>query len=109
MLIILIGCKREPTELLLCFFEKIFEPAPFQDIKDGKLLHRNVRKELITKDELIANRRKKTAWRRSAKERKRLLKAKEIFHLQRKKLLPKKKLIFKKTPPLFSWRGQYLV
>lgn len=37
------------------FFQNIFEHRPMPIIKDGKLLRRNMRKELLTEDELIAN------------------------------------------------------
>lgn len=37
------------------FLRKIFEQKPVQIIKDGKLIHRNMRRELITKDELMGN------------------------------------------------------
>ena len=37
------------------FFRKLFEQRPVQIIKDGRLVYRNMRRELITKDELMAN------------------------------------------------------
>ncbi|AZI20171.1 DUF421 domain-containing protein [Chryseobacterium taklimakanense] len=37
------------------FFRKLFEHRPVQIIKDGRLIYRNMRRELITKDELMAN------------------------------------------------------
>lgn len=36
------------------WFSHLIEPAPLLLIKDGKLLYRNMRKELITKDELMS-------------------------------------------------------
>ena len=35
--------------------QRVFEHAPVQIIREGKLLHRNMRKELLSKDELLAN------------------------------------------------------
>jgi uncharacterized membrane protein YcaP (DUF421 family) len=35
-------------------FSRLIEPAPLLLIKDGKLLRRNMRKELITEDELMS-------------------------------------------------------
>lgn len=37
------------------FFRKLFEQRPVQIIKDGRLVYRNMRRELITKEELMAN------------------------------------------------------
>lgn len=37
------------------FFQSVFEHKPVQIINDGKLLLRNMRKELLTKNELMAN------------------------------------------------------
>jgi uncharacterized membrane protein YcaP (DUF421 family) len=34
--------------------EKLIEPPPIPMIKDGKLVRRNMRRELITKDELLS-------------------------------------------------------
>jgi uncharacterized membrane protein YcaP (DUF421 family) len=36
------------------WFSRLIEPAPLLLIKDGKLLRRNMRKELITEDELLS-------------------------------------------------------
>jgi uncharacterized membrane protein YcaP (DUF421 family) len=35
------------------WFSRLIEPAPLLLIRDGKLLHRNMRKELITEEELM--------------------------------------------------------
>jgi uncharacterized membrane protein YcaP (DUF421 family) len=35
-------------------FQKILEPSPLPVIKDGRLLKRNMRQELITEDELLS-------------------------------------------------------
>lgn len=37
------------------FFQKVFDHQPVPIIKDGKLLRRNMRKELLTEDELMAS------------------------------------------------------
>ena len=67
-----------------------------------------MRKELITKDELIANLRE-NGMEEISEGKKAFVESEGNISFTKKKLLPKKKLIFKKTPPLFSWRGQYLV
>jgi uncharacterized membrane protein YcaP (DUF421 family) len=36
------------------WFSRLIDPAPLLLIRDGKLLYRNMRKELITKDELMS-------------------------------------------------------
>jgi uncharacterized membrane protein YcaP (DUF421 family) len=36
------------------WFSRLIEPAPLLLIRDGKLLHRNMRKELITEEELLS-------------------------------------------------------
>lgn len=36
------------------FFRKLFEQSPLPVVQNGKLLYRNMRKELLTKDELMA-------------------------------------------------------
>ena len=36
------------------WFNRLIEPAPLPLIKDGKLLHRNMRRELITEEELMS-------------------------------------------------------
>jgi uncharacterized membrane protein YcaP (DUF421 family) len=38
----------------LPWFRRLIEPAPLPLIKDGKLLRRNMRQELVTEDELIS-------------------------------------------------------
>ena len=57
MLLVFIGCNYGINQLSyhFPFVQKIFEHEPVQIIKNGKLLYRNMRKELLTKDELMTN------------------------------------------------------
>lgn len=57
MLLVFVGCNYGVNYLThhFEFFQKMFEHSPVQIIKDGKVIHRNLRRELITKDELMAN------------------------------------------------------
>lgn len=57
MILIFMGCNYLVNQLTFrsAFLRKILEQKPVQIIKDGKLIHRNMRRELITKDELMGN------------------------------------------------------
>lgn len=57
MLLVFILCNYGVNQLTyhVKFFQNIFEHPPVQIIKDGKILHRNMRKELLTQGELMAN------------------------------------------------------
>lgn len=57
MLLVFIGCNYGINQLSyhFPFVQKIFEHEPVQIIRNGKLLYRNMRKELLTKDELMTN------------------------------------------------------
>lgn len=57
MLVVFVICNYGVNHLTYHhgFFRKLFEQRPVQIIKDGRLIYRNMRRELITKDELMAN------------------------------------------------------
>ena len=57
MFLVFMACSYGVNQLTyhVTFMQKLFEHAPVQIIKDGKILLKNMRKELITRDELIAN------------------------------------------------------
>lgn len=57
MILIMMLCNHIVNKLTYrsAFLQKVFEHKPVQIIKDGKLIHRNMRRELITKDELMAH------------------------------------------------------
>jgi uncharacterized membrane protein YcaP (DUF421 family) len=52
----LIGCNYLLDWLAYRFpmLQKVLEPAPLPVVRNGRLLHRNMRAELITKDELLS-------------------------------------------------------
>ena len=56
MVMVIMICSFSVNQLTFhsTFFQKMFEQPPVPIIKDGKMLHRNIRKELITQDELMA-------------------------------------------------------
>lgn len=57
MLLVFIICNYAVNQLTYhsAFFRKLFEHEPVQIIKDGKINHKNMRKELLTKDELLTS------------------------------------------------------
>ncbi len=57
MLIVFLLCNHGVNQLTYHskFFQKLFEHSPLQIINEGKLNWRNMRKELLTKDELMAH------------------------------------------------------
>ncbi len=57
MILMFMACNYIVNQLTFrsAFFRRILEQKPVQIIRDGKLIHRNMRRELITKDELMGN------------------------------------------------------
>lgn len=57
MLLVFLLCNHGVNQLTyhFTFFQKIFEHQPLLIIKDGNLNLRNMRKELLTKDELMSS------------------------------------------------------